>query len=583
MKNILIYARVSTNDGTQDYNRQVDELKLIAENQGYDKDKIMTFAESISGFKKIDERPQLKAMMELIESDPSNYIVFTSEISRIGREPSETRQIVDRLTDIGVPIYIQSLNLWTIVNGNRNGITNIILQVLMEYAQIEADTLKVRSKSGMLKSAKSGKMGGGKSWAYGYAKDNNGMMVIDVEEAEAIKMIFEMYSQGNGYRVISNRLIAEGYKTRFAKSFGNKKIKSGKVAEKIKWSDNAIKGIIQNTIYYGERKYKDEIIRAPAIISKELFDECNNLRENKDFRNYVTSYTYLLRNICKCGVCGRNYFAKFKVAKEGDKVYACSSKLTKEGSCGNLGINISLIESAIYNELTSTDAILKYINNNKEIKTQLESEIRRLEHQLNSNNLNLSKKNNRLQKLLEMRLDNEIGKTEYLKMSGDLNEEIATLSDAIKLINKELNQKKRAIKTVDSTKANKQVIQNAKDNRTELQAIFNQIIHKVIINKIDNKTVMANIFISLNGIVLLNTLKLFLDIGGLKKKPAVYRYYAISKIENEPVYVNGVLILDTNNIRLELENTSKYIHPLLPNYDWVYLKKEDLLTIPILT
>lgn len=578
-----IYARVSTTDGSQDYNRQIKELELIIRQHGYTE--IEIYAESISGYKKNDERPQLQTMMRKIEENPISYgCVYTSEISRIGRNPSNTRQIIDKLTDVAVPVYIHSLGQFTIdSNGKRNMIMNIILQVLMEYANLEAETFKTRSKSGMLKSVKEGKIGTGISWAYGYKKEKNGMMAIDDNEARAIRIIFEMYSQGNGYRVISNRLIKDGFKTRMSLALGSKKLKSGKSAEKVTWSDNAIKTIITNTTYYGERKYKDVIIAGPPIITKELFDECNKIRLNKDYRNYVTTYTYLLKDMCKCGVCGRNYFAKYKIASYGDKVYVCSSKLTKEGSCGNIGVNISLIESAIYHLIISTDAVLKYINNDKEIKNQFEADIKRLEYQINSNSTVLYKKKNRIRNLFEMRVDGEIDKSTYTNSTEILNEEVKAITESIKTMQEELNIKKKAIKNIDGAKTTKDMIQNARQNRTELQGIFKQIIGKVIINKIDNRTAMANIFISLSGVVLPNTLKLFLDIGGLRKKPPVNRYYAISKVEIEPIYKNGVLLEDIQEIKKEFENKVKFENSLLSNYHWVYLKNEELLTIPVIS
>ena len=62
---VAIYARVSKSDGSQDYNRQVNELKEIAKTHGY-KD-IEVFAESISGYKK-DERLELQSMLNKIEN-----------------------------------------------------------------------------------------------------------------------------------------------------------------------------------------------------------------------------------------------------------------------------------------------------------------------------------------------------------------------------------------------------------------------------------------------------------------------------------------------------------------------------------
>ncbi|RZJ33802.1 MAG: hypothetical protein EOO51_12235 [Flavobacterium sp.] len=39
--------------------------------------------------------------------------------------------------------------------------------------------------------------------------------------------------------------------------------------------------ILRNTIYIGQRRFKNEILDAPAIISEEFFDECRAIMEGK--------------------------------------------------------------------------------------------------------------------------------------------------------------------------------------------------------------------------------------------------------------------------------------------------------------
>jgi hypothetical protein len=85
-----------------------------------------------------------------------------------------------------------------------------------------------------------------------------------------------------------------------------------KSADKVKWTDSAILGILNNSIYCGKRRFKDEIISIDPIITEELFDECNYLLKNKNTRNYTSEYVFLLKDLIKCGVCGRNYTAKYK-------------------------------------------------------------------------------------------------------------------------------------------------------------------------------------------------------------------------------------------------------------------------------
>ena len=181
MNKVAIYVRVSTID-KQDYSRQINELKAIAYQDKYSEYQIDVFADSISGYSKKDNRPELSKMLTNINNDNKIYdCIYISEISRLGRNPSHVRSIIDDLTELNIPIYIQTLNQATIVGGKRNFIMNIVLQVLMEFANSEAETFKVRSKSGLLQSAKSGKVGGGLVYPYGFKNDNQ-YLVIDEEE-----------------------------------------------------------------------------------------------------------------------------------------------------------------------------------------------------------------------------------------------------------------------------------------------------------------------------------------------------------------------------------------------------------------
>jgi len=167
MKRIAIYSRVSTAD-KQDYTRQVNELKKIGYDNGFSDKQMTLYSEAISGYKK-DERHQLNAMLSQIEADPTYFsAVYVSEISRLGRNPKETRRIVDRLSELKVTLYIQSLKRYTLDDKGAMSIdTSIILQVLMEYANLEAETFKTRSRSGLRKAAMDGKYIGGVASAYG--------------------------------------------------------------------------------------------------------------------------------------------------------------------------------------------------------------------------------------------------------------------------------------------------------------------------------------------------------------------------------------------------------------------------------
>lgn len=580
MKKVAIYARVSTKE-TQDYNRQISELKEDIYSHGYKDGDIEIYAETISGYKRNEERPQLQKLTNKIESSPKSYdCIYISEVSRLGRDPKLTRATIEKCTTLNVPIWIKSLNMRTLLNdGSRNNNLNIILQLLLEISDIESKTTKNRIRSGLLNSAINGKVGGGSFYPYGYTKDKNKLLVVDETELEVVKDIFRLYKEGYGIRAISNTLNEKNIPTRANKALAGKtmKIKNSEMrkgAESIRWSDKQIHDILNNPIYKGDRRYKDKLIPAPNIISPNLFDECQEVMVNKTHRNYLTTYSYLLKDIVICGCCGRNYFAKYKPVKGGDKVYICSSRLINKGNCGNAGLNINLIESAIYHQMINSETLLKYINSSSEVKKGIQTNIDRLTAQIKVDEKGLIEKEKINQKNLDLFYDNIISKTLLYNKKDQTDSEIKTLIDRLGIAKKELRKTNQVLKKFTGKKTSLKMLVDAKDNRNELQTIFKQFIEKIIINKVDAQHMLATIFVKINGVVLLNTLNLFLDVQGMRKKPKVYRYYSLSGMENNPVFKNNILVDDVNDIKKEVLS---YIRL----EGWVSIQEEYLLNIKV--
>ena len=207
MSKIAIYARVSTTNGAQNYTRQLVELRAILKRRGFKKNQIEEFSENVSGYKK-EERTEWMALLAKIKQSPKYFsCIYVSELSRIGRKVQDIEDYIRAITSSGVNIYIQSLDLFVLNEKSEISMTsNIVLTVMAELANLEAEIFKTRSKSGLLQSARSGKVGGGASLAYGYKKGPNKMMIINDDESEVIKSIFDLYKNNNGIKAISNIL-----------------------------------------------------------------------------------------------------------------------------------------------------------------------------------------------------------------------------------------------------------------------------------------------------------------------------------------------------------------------------------------
>ncbi len=189
MKQVCIYARVSSSNGTQDYQRQINDLTAFASQNNCEVVKV--FAEMVSGAKKNTERP---AMMELIDFVNSNTIdkVLVTELSRLGRDTLQTLQTIELLNQNKISLYIQNYNIETLTaNKEINPMSQFLITILAEVARMERKTIRERVESGYKNHLANGGSVGRK---VGYKKDNEAMKV---QYTEDIKLLRKGYSLRN--------------------------------------------------------------------------------------------------------------------------------------------------------------------------------------------------------------------------------------------------------------------------------------------------------------------------------------------------------------------------------------------------
>jgi site-specific DNA recombinase len=250
----------------------------------------------------------------------------------------------------------------------------------------------------------------------------------------------------------------------------------------------------------------------PAIITQELWDECQSIKSGKTHRNYLTSYTYLLKDLITCGCCGRNFYAKYKPAKDGDKVYICSSRLKKGEGCGQTGVNISLIESAIFDQMIKSETLAKYVNKEKEVLENLNLEIEDLNTQLKIDNTSLEKKYAESKRILDAYSLGNISPELLDAKSGEIQNQINVLNEKIKRTGAIVREKQRAIsKYNEPAHSSIRMFYEAMDNREELRTMFQQFIERVTVHTISDIHIVADIAIKLNGMVMPTSLKILLD------------------------------------------------------------------------
>lgn len=542
--NLAIYVRVSTQEQT--YSRQVELIQNYISSQYKDIEiNIDIYSEKISGFKTANKRPELTRLQSAIEADPSYYkCIYVTELSRIGRNPNEARVIVTSILERGIDVCVTSTNggsHFLNPDGTINDVQFAVLGLLMDFAKIEISIFKQRTATGLRSKIMKGGSAGGILQPFGYTKDENKKLVIDVEEAKTIEYIFQQYSEGAGMGQIANELNKNKIQTRTNKALEGKTFK-GREVEYIKWTSNQIYTILTNTIYCGVRifrrrpKKKDESNKDPleppepfdapdvAIVSKELFDKCTEIRENKkgNGRNIDTKNVILLQYLTTCGVCGRNY--THRVLKQ-NQTYICSSRVVNGfKGCENLGVSIDLVDSSIYDILCKTPTVLQYLNDTASIKIDLESKIKTLESSIPSLEKELKTNEIKIDRLLDAKLNEEVKPQRFKIKNDELEATSENLIIQLETKQKQLESYRKSIANLTGARLDNKILIDAKNDRNKLKSIYNQIIKNVKITAINFQFIRLDITLQINGQELDGTLRVVVDRKGVRKKPFQYRY-----------------------------------------------------------
>ena len=180
-KNIsaVIYARVSTNG--QDYDRQLNDLREYASRMGYEV--VKEFAEKISGAKKVAEREALTELLSFVEANHIDKVLIY-ECSRLSRRVADFINIVDRLNEAHISIYIHQNGLETLLaDGKPNPIAQLVIGTLAQFNHMERTLIRSRMESGYNNFRNAGGKVGRKQ---GYRKSDE---VMKEEYKEEIRLL----------------------------------------------------------------------------------------------------------------------------------------------------------------------------------------------------------------------------------------------------------------------------------------------------------------------------------------------------------------------------------------------------------
>ena len=486
---VTFYARVSTDKDVQlnSLDNQVMYFRnLITENKNW------TYIdgyvdEGISGTS-VNKREDFLRMID--DSKKGIFdLVLTKEISRFSRSTLDSIKYTQELLENNVGVLFKSDNINTIMPDSE-----LRLTIMASIAQEEVRKLSERVKFGMKRSIEKGKVLGN-NVITGYKKEKGKLVIIE-EEAEMIKIIFEMYATGeHGLGYISDYLYAKGFKTRKGGYIHTTTLRRIITNPKYKgfYCTNTVKHLDYRT-HKQIRLPKSEWIvydskgEIPAIVSPELWDKANELLTNKssgycakikDMGTFKRTTTYGGLLICADhNVAFRRLTASNKTIswKCGEMLRhglsACESPILYESELDDIFHKVidKLIEdrSKIIKHLSE---LYREANNSK----NYEYEIKKVYKQIDDINL---KKN----KLLDFLIGEVVSKEEYKRRNEELEQEIENLKNKIiKLKSDELYEKqlRGKYKEIDEK------INNEVDSEESFQRLVGLLIERVVVSKID--------------------------------------------------------------------------------------------------
>lgn len=256
-----IYIRVSTS--SQQTDRQRVELLEFASSKGITINEEDIYVDIISGFKEGEDRPNYGILLRKIE-DGIYKQVFFSEFSRLDRKPSNLLKSIEYFQSKDVHLCFIKQGL--LVKDKTDLATAVMISTLAVMSQYEIELFVARGVDGKVSAIKNRGIAQGGFTAYGYeSTEEEKKLVINEEEAEVVRRIFQYYKNGVSSLEITDILNLEGipasYKKRFELSDKKRTAKGLDVKERkvnldeLKWRPSTLNRLIKNQLYIGKRNF----------------------------------------------------------------------------------------------------------------------------------------------------------------------------------------------------------------------------------------------------------------------------------------------------------------------------------------
>lgn len=493
---VTYYARVST-DKDEQINSLQNQINYYSDfikgnlNWTYVEGYI---DEGISGTS-VNKRDSFLKMIDDAKLGKFDFII-TKEISRFSRNTLDSIQYTQELLRNGVGVFFQSDNINTLLPDSE-----LRLTIMSSIAQDEVRKISERVKFGFKRAIENGVvLGNNKIWGY---KKDNGKLVIDEEQAEVVRLIFELYATENmGIRAISTELSARGYLNTEGNPF----------------SFSTVRNILVNPKYKGyycgrkthkydyrnkDRKvfdekdwvmYKDEE-DVPPIVSEELWEKANKILNKRSEKvksdnptSYNNKYTYSGKIVCGEHKCSYQR-GLYRYPSGNKEIWQCKEYVNNGKKGCDMPVlyttELNMIMKDCYNEIVTNKA--EIIHDLIKIYSSL-SQQSNITQDIAKCKVNINDILKRKDKLLDLSIAGKLSDDEFEKRNNQFNLEI----DSLKVKIADLEKQEQANKEIEkSIEALRKIIAKELDFENGFNnTIIDSLLDKIEVYRTEEKNVI---------------------------------------------------------------------------------------------
>lgn len=376
------------------------------------------YKEIVSG-ENIAARPQMQKLLADISENKYDGVIVM-EIERLARGDTIDQGVVAQAfksTDTKIITPTKTYD-------PANEFDEEYFEFSLFMSRREYKTIRRRMEAGRLASCKEGNYIGTEA-PYGYRKTNPAHKVYTLEivpeEAEVVKMMYNMYLEGKGPRAIASELNRMGIPPR----------------KNPVWEVASVKKILTNPVYMGKIRWQSKASgdtlydgRHTAIVSEEIFNAVGNKKannpmakmyDNAKVKNYFHGILY-------CENCGKAMIRRVVTGTDYEHMQCRSNQCRGKVVSASLPEIEEMLISGIKYRLSQIEEQMK----NKDVKgPQTEADPRK---PITAELTRLKNQRDKLYDLLERGIYDE---AVFLERSAVINEKISSAEAELKKLDTE--------------------------------------------------------------------------------------------------------------------------------------------------